>query len=966
MQPRQRISPVLVGRDNVLALGARRAEAAANGRGHLLFLAGEAGIGKTRLLRAIIHQAEQAGLRAVSAAAFPRDLEISGAMLLDLGDQLSRSADPDWRARGEALLERVARADDGGHGDRHRRRRLLVLDVVGLIDGLAEQTPLAIGLEDLHWTDDLTLEVIAQLARRLPERQLLIVGTYRSDELYPRVPTREWRSRLLGQRLAEEVRVGRLDRSQTQQMAALMIADDVALPTRLLDLLHQRSDGIPLHIEELLGAAAETDPEAPAADSGMPDTLGDAILARAALLSKTAQRVGGAAAVIGRTFDLGLLTAVDGGSHATVGRALAELRERFFIVDSGAGWFDFRHALIRDALEGALDPARRRTLHRRVAEAAATRLELASHAFLSSHYELAGMTGRAFFHARLAAARAASMSSHREAVDLARRALRTAPPDMPGLERAALLRLAAAEEAATDDNAAAAASLDEERSILRQVGDHVTAAEAVTALVAVRHLLGDGLQKRVALISAELEHLDQVATRPVEGTRARLLAAMSAAYMLDRRLDEAISYGQQALELATRDGDMATQLNVAATLGSCMIFAGQMVEGWPKLERAVTDARRGRREAEAARAYRMIGTSASMLVEYERAQHWLGEGIDYAERTEQWNHRHYMAAHLGHVAWATGDWQAAEQLAEQALADGRGGVTTLITALHVRGYLAMGRGDWPRVTAALAEARQLGEEMQELQRFSPALWGLAEVALLSGEAQTAVALTEQGHAASATVRDAAYLFPFLVTGTRARLAINDPAAAERWVDQVGGALLERSVPGTLPAVEHARGLLALATNSTARAREHLAAARDGWLERRRWWEGQWAGIDLARCQFQLNRLAEAARLLAQVSNAAGSVGARPLLDAARELDGRIRARHPIESGWAPLTARELEVARLIAQGMTNRQIADELGIAVKTVSAHVEHILGRLGVLRRAEIAAWIAARDSGGVKLRE
>ena len=90
----------------------------------------------------------------------------------------------------------------------------------------------------------------------------------------------------------------------------------------------------------------------------------------------------------------------------------------------------------------------------------------------------------------------------------------------------------------------------------------------------------------------------------------------------------------------------------------------------------------------------MIGSSASALVEYDRAERWLTDGIGYAEQVELWNHRHYMASHLAHVQWATGQWQAAARTAQQALADGRGGITTRITAQFVLGYLAMGRGDW--------------------------------------------------------------------------------------------------------------------------------------------------------------------------------------------------------------------------------------------------------------------------------
>jgi tetratricopeptide (TPR) repeat protein len=222
----------------------------------------------------------------------------------------------------------------------------------------------------------------------------------------------------------------------------------------------------------------------------------------------------------------------------------------------------------------------------------------------------------------------------------------------------------------------------------------------------------------------------------------------------------------------------------------------------------------------------MLGSCASVLVEYDRAERWLAAGVDYAERVELWNHRHYMAAHLAHVQWAVGRWEEADRTAEHALADGRGGITTRITAEHVLGYLAMGRGDWPRAGELLGDALRQGEAMAELQRLSPALWGLAETALLRGDHDEAIALCDRGRQASDRVGDAAYLFPFLVTGAR---------------------------------------------------------------------------LDQARCAVKARRLAEAATL----------------------------ARH----------------ARALAVG----------------VGAYIEHILTKLGVARRAEIAAWVASLPSTG-----
>jgi DNA-binding CsgD family transcriptional regulator len=351
----------------------------------------------------------------------------------------------------------------------------------------------------------------------------------------------------------------------------------------------------------------------------------------------------------------------------------------------------------------------------------------------------------------------------------------------------------------------------------------------------------------------------------------------------------------------------------------------------------------------------MIGSSASVLVEYDRAERWLRDGIEHAERSETWNDRHYMAAHLAHVLWATGRWDAARDLARHALADGRGGITTRITALHALGYVAMGRGELAVARDHLEEARGLGERMRELQRVSPALWGLAELAMASGDHTSAAELVERGAAASAAVDDAAYLFPFVVTGTRAYLALGDPGRTRDWLDRVAGPIERRGIPGTLPSIDHGRGLLAAAEGATGQARTLLIAASAGWRDRRRAWEGAWAQLDLARCHVRSNQRAEAVRAAATARDDALALPAPVIVAGAEEIIGRRRRVDP--DGWAPLSAREFEVARLVARGRTNPEIAVELRISRKTVAAHVEHILAKLGVDRRAEIAAWVAAR---------
>jgi ATP/maltotriose-dependent transcriptional regulator MalT len=935
-------SPVLVGRLDLLALAERRLESAAAGSGHLLLVSGEAGSGKTRLLASIAGRAEASEFAVLRAAAFPGDAEASGGVLLDLAGDLRRFPGTGPQTVGLAVSERL-RDPVTDEGDPHRRRRLLVQDLADTFSNLDPGRRLLVVLEDLHWADQLSLEVLRHIAGRLASRTTLVVGAYRSDELYPGTPIREWRARLLSQRLAEEIRIPRLSLAETGTLIDSVLGRPA--PAQLISTIHERSDGIPLHIEELLAAAAD--------DSGLrfPDNLADAVLLHAQALDAKARDVAAAAAVIGRSFDFDLLVAVTQADPGEVDRCLRQLQS-IYLVQAGADatGFDFRHALIRDALYADIPLPRRRLLHERVALVAVERGHRPT--FVSAHFDQARLPGPAYRYALLGAAEAGRVSAHREALQLYQRALANLPAGVSPAEHATLLTALAREAAAVDANAVAAAAFASAHSLWLEAGDRLKAASVVAPMVAVGHLLGDDLDSRVSRLEHALADLPGIPD--ADGVRTQLLSGIAAAYMLGRRLEEAIEYGERSRAISEAAGDDEARLNTAATLGSVLVFAGRMGPGWAMLENAVSSSVERYLEAEAARSYRMIGSSASVLVEYDRAERWLSDGIAYATSVELWNHRSYMTAHLAHVQWAGGDWPAAQQTAEHAMADGRGGITTRITALYVLGYLAMGKGDDGAAVALLGEALDLGESMAELQRISPPLWGLAETALLRGDHATAIALCDRGFALSAAVADAAYLFPFLVTGTRARLALGDRDGAGQWLVRVEAAVSHRSIPGSLPAISHARGLVQLANGAVDAARESLLAARTGWDERRRFWEGAWATVDEAACALAARRYVDAASFAGAVSSRAAGVGASALVAAADELLQRDPRRGSAQP-WHPLTAREWVVATLIAKGLTNRQIATELFLSPKTVSAHVEHVLAKLGASRRAEIAAWTA-----------
>ena len=735
----ERVSAALVGREEVLALAARRWQQARAGAGELLLFAGEAGIGKSRVMAEIATALPDA--RVLTAAAWPAFSEVPGSMLVDLARELRRHGLVDAAtALQDRLVAEVV-------GDPTRRRRLLVNDAAELVAELLPGTLLR--LEDLHWADEISLEVVERLAVLVRDTTGMIAATYRSDEMFSGTPLARWRARLLEQRLAEEVRLPRLARERTAELAETLMG---AVPSsEYVDELQVRSEGIPLYIEELIAGGASL---------SVPETVTEAVRSRMEELAPASRELVTAASVIGCAFSLDLLMAVVPADPQTVDDSLVELQGRHFIVGNNeqSDDFDFRHALIRDAIYSEVPPNRRRALHAAIAHASQD--AGARDAYISEQYERAHLPADAYRHAKLAAESARHASAHREAAALFSRALRTAPDSTPARETAYLHSRLGIELAAIDDDAGAAEHLEEAVRRYLELGDIAEAANHVPNIMDARHGLGEGLELNVARANEAIGWMDELPDGGPRAVRAGLYSSLSAAYMLDRRLDEALSFGERAAALAVDPDARCDRLDIAMTLGPVLAFAGRLDEGWRMLEDAIAEASAPGTEfeVEAARGHRMIGSSASMLVEYGVAEEWIQQGLAVTAATERWNDHHYLRAHLAHVLWATGRLDDAEREALRALADGHG-ITTEITARHVLGYVAMARGANELATEHLERARELGSQLNELQRIAPALWGLAELAVLDGRFADAVALSEEGYAASDAVTDAAYLFP---------------------------------------------------------------------------------------------------------------------------------------------------------------------------------------------------------------
>jgi DNA-binding CsgD family transcriptional regulator len=944
--------PIIVGRDDVLELLDEAVAAGAKGRGRTLFLSGQAGLGKTRLIWATVRKAEAAGIRVGAGSVAPQDHSVPLASIREFATGIR--GDAAWGTLSQDLL-----AIDGRHdGDGLGARRLIVRDVSDrILDAIDRPTMLV--FQDLHWTDEMSLEVIGELARHLAELPLIVVADYRGDEFPVDSLHREWRARLLSQRFAEEIRLRPFSQAETGLATTLILGGELPAAREVVEAVHERTNGIPLHIEELL-AALDDDARSDGRrirEAHVPDTIGDAVLARLSRLSPDARTLARAGAVLGRCFSPDVIAGMVDRPLEDVEPAIEELMDAAFIfpfdyIDQG--YFDFRHQLLRDAIYDSVPTSQKRRFHAQAAEFVMA-LEAASVIHASRHYEQAGLRPQAYRAAITGAQEASRISARQEAFELYERAIANMPPELSIAEQADLYSQFAQAAGAIERNAEGVRAAEHARELYLEAGRPIDAAEMLTLMSMGPARAGRPVSEYGAFT---IQALAEVQVLPRSPERDKALAYLRSLHsdelLRSSSLAAARDEARAARALAESVGDRETMLECDLTLARIDIVDGRYETGLKDGMTAAREARDSGFESVGVTGYRNLGLMAARIMDPRSAEIAVAEGWQYADAIEQSHCRQMMACTTALLDWGAGRWDAADERSRHELVD-RGCQRGINGSLDVVGLVALGRGRLAESQRWFEESLESGSLMGEVEFILTPLWGLAETALAGSDANASIARCEEGHDIAVKAGERALFIPFVVTGARAYLAARRPGDAEASVERARTHLAGwESVAGA--ALNHADGLVRLATGSLSAAREALERAVRGWDERARVWEATWARLDLAYCLLRMNRHGDTVALIAQVRQTADQLGSPPLQSRADELARTSRARGKTEEAWWPLTAREFEVARLVAEGLTNAEIAERLTIAPKTASAHIEHILAKLGVTRRAEIAAWAAS----------
>ena len=991
--PRWDAAP-LVGRADELARLLAHVERAATGRSSAVLLAGDAGVGKTRLIDELTVRAAERGVRVLTGHCV--DLGDVGLPYLPFVDLLRPvAADPDLAptAAGNPVLAGLLAGRLGpgleprpasAAGDLtrplpHRAapqpvddgRLQLFESVAGLISEVASAGPLLLVLEDLHWADRSSRDLLRYLLSRLVDEPVAVVASYRADDLHRRHPLRPLLAELIRLPVVERLELAPLRDAELGALVRSLAASAGGVPAGTVDDVVSRAEGNAFYAEELLAAGLHGEV--------LPLGLTDVLLARVEQRSPAAQQVLRIAAVAGRRVRHELLAAVGGLAPSELDEALAEVVHSHLLVVSDDGRYRFRHALLREAVLADLLPGERVRLHASVAAhliatpGAGTAAERAHHARESN--DLPGAL-EASLEAAEAARRVGAPAEQLQHLEAAL-ALWSVVPDAAGRagrDQAALLLETAAAARTVGEVHRAVALLRSALDVLGPDADpaararvHYTLAQA---MVRVEDVSGAYRESTAALALVPPEPPSEVRTWAA-ATHARMSYLLGAMPEGDAAADEALAAADR-LGLDNAWADTAiSQVRARAGVDPDVVQR--------RLDEALL---RARRAGDVDVEMRVLYNQASVAFEAGRVEESLRWTRQATRRARdlgvEWSFYPTELRHLQVTAlYMSGDWD--ESLAE---ADALARVPEM--AAHVRAdalLVQVGRGD-PVARERLQWAKSLIPRLQEHVLLGLVTAGSEiDLAAWDGDAETAA---RAAVAASRRLQQqwaddrlgvlrlvGTALAPVADAAATARL-VRDGATADRWV-AAGQELVEiaRSAVDVYERLVGGMGVEAVAW----RARVEAEAARLRGEAALELWRaavdafGYGHVYEVARSRWRLSEAllgaedragaAEQARLAHEV---AVRLGATPLRTAVEALvrRGRLDVELPgLRPGAvdAVLTPREAEVLGRLALGRTNRQIGAELYISEKTASVHVSNIIAKLGASGRTEAVAIAASR---------
>jgi DNA-binding CsgD family transcriptional regulator len=748
----------------------------------------------------------------------------------------------------------------------------------------AADSPMLLVIEDAHWADHATYDLLRYVCRRVGDLPVLLLFTYRDDECGPDHPLRIVLGDLTGAPAMRRLHVPRLSPAAVDTIADRHGLDGAAL--------YRITGGNPFFVSEVVAAAP----------AEIPDTVRDAVLARAHRLPAQARHLLEVVSAVPSRTERWLLAAVVGPRLPGLDACLAA----GMLLDDGDG-VRFRHELARLAVAGALPLGRRTDLHRGLVEALRAAAHPVDPARLAHHAAAAGDDEAVVEYATRAGRRAAEIGAHREAAAHYAAVLRRTT-NLPPRRRAELLELRSYECYLTNELAASAQARQEALACWRQAGDALRIGDSLRWLSRLYWFL-TRTEDAAAAGTAAVEVLER---EPAGRELAMAYSNLAQLAMLADDTDGAVDWGARAARLGEELDEPDTVVHALNNIGSALANVGDP-RGRELLERSLEGALKQNLEEHVARAYTNLMTTAMRSWQPRVAREYGAAGIAYSTERDLDSWRLYMIGWLGRLELDADNWAGAAAAANEVLRHRSGSPINRIVALVVLGLVRARRGD-PEVAAVLDEALVLARQSGESQRLVPVAAALAEVAWLGGSTAAPPELAE----ALALERE------IRLPWRHGEIAV--------WAMRFG---MPTGAGGSHPDAPYTRSLGGSATEAVA-----------GWLSLGCRYEAALAALD-----------GDDVDLLRQAADWLRALGAAPAL---RRVSARLRelgsagvrgARASTAANPAGLTAREVEVLALLAAGLPNAAIAAKLVLSPRTVDHHVSAVLRKLGAGSRVEAA---------------
>ncbi|MFI0483934.1 AAA family ATPase [Actinomadura sp. 9N215] len=958
MSPRA-MSPVLVGRSAELA---ELADALAAAPGAVL-LGGDAGLGKTRLIREFTTAVDGERARVLTGGCLElgsdglpfapfttvlrnlvRDIGIDGvAGLVPRGDTgcLAR------------LLPEFGEPESDAASGEERARLFEVM--LTLLERLAERGPVVLVIEDAHWADRSTRDLLAFLIRNLGTVPVLIVVTYRSDELHRTHPLR---ALLAGLERVERVRrltIEPLTRADVADLVIELLGDRQPPPAGLVDRIAARSEGNPLFIEALLDDDGTLACE-------LPESLRDLLLAGVQRLPEETQDVLRDASGGSTSIEHALLAAVTGLEDAALTRVLRPAVAANVLVVDGDG-YAFRHALIREAVHDDLLPGEYTRLHKRYAEALeddpglvpAGRLWVE----LSYHWNAAHDSTWALVASWRAAAEARKALAYAECLAMLSRVLELWDQVPDAEERIGANHIKVLHDAATAADQAGeydrgiklvTAALREVETAAENVAENGALADPArwAVLLELRGRMRYQMA-RPGFVEDMRAAVEALPADPPTALRARALATLGNYVRLTTSIGEARKAAAESLAIARRLADPVTEAEALIT----QFCADIDYDNDAALAEVEETVERSGNHRVLLRYYVIKSHFLEGCGRHEKAAAIAGRGKELAReygvaRTQGT----FMSINQAEPLVSLGRWDEAMAVLNHAMEQDPA-VTTRTSLLVLSGWVALARGDVATAAKRLVLSREimnLKMKWLKTQDYFATLWLESQIALAEGRADAALDAVRPVVDHAGLPDDARYAWPALVVGASACAELGDAAAAD--LRRIAERAADLRITGPL---QRAHSLTFRAEHARACGVLDLAA----WDEAAAAWDALCGPYHQARALYRAAEAAAAggdhdgaADRLRAAAELADRLGAAPLGELIADLLRRTRSRRPDDTAPLGLTPREYEVLRLVAEGRSNRDIAEALFISVKTASVHVSNILGKLDVTSRGEAAA--------------